>query len=191
MHFAIILAAGKSTRMGICKTSLAWGEGKTLLTYQLEQWLSLGFTPLVVFGLHNSDRQKDCLPGCLSVINPHSNAGKTTSIITGLQNIPQKFDVLAISAIDQPRNFEIYQQLFLAHQENSALITAPTYQGKMGHPLLFANKMRSHLENIRDETLGLRRVISEFYPLICQVEFDNPAVLVDINTPEAYRKALR
>jgi len=191
VNFAIVLAAGKSTRMGTCKTSLPWNTGKTLLTYQLEQWLSLGFTPVVVLGLHNSQKQKDCLPGSLSVINSHSDAGKTTSLLTALQYIPQDFEVLAISAVDQPRKLEIYQKLLTAHQDNSALITAPIYQGKMGHPLLFNNQMRSHLQNIREETLGLRQVIQEFNRVICKVEFHDPSVLLDINTPEVYLNNLR
>ncbi len=191
MNFAIVLAAGKSTRMGTCKTSLPWGAGKTLLTYQLEQWLSLGFTPVVVLGLHNSQKQKDCFPGSLSVINPHSHAGKTSSLLTGLQHVSQDFEVLAISAVDQPRKLEIYQRLLVAHQDNCALITAPTYQGKMGHPLLFNNQMRSHLQNIREETLGLRQIIQEFYPVICQIEFNHPSVLLDINTPEIYQNTIQ
>jgi molybdenum cofactor cytidylyltransferase len=187
-YFALILAAGKSTRMGICKTTLPWGEGKTLLTYQIEQWLNVGFTPVVVLGSHNRNRQKDCLSGSIAVINPDSDAGKTTSILAGLKYIPEDFDILAISAVDQPRQAAIYQQLLQAHQEYSEGITAPTYQGKMGHPLLFGNNMRSHLLNIREETLGLRQLIKEFYPLICKIEFDHPAVLLDINTPEIYTK---
>ncbi len=191
MNFAIVLAAGKSTRMGTCKTSLPWGGGKTLLTYQLEQWLTLGFTPVVVLGLHNSQKQKDCLPGSLTVINPDSNAGKTTSLLTGLQHVSQDLEVLAISAVDQPRKLEIYQRLLVAHKDNLALITAPTYQGKMGHPLLFNHQMRSHLQNIREETLGLRQIIQDFYPVICQVEFHHPSVLLDINTPEIYQNTIQ
>ncbi|AFY47560.1 putative MobA-like protein [Nostoc sp. PCC 7524] len=188
-NFALILAAGKSTRMGTCKTSLPWG-GKTLLTYQIEQWLSIGFTPVVVLGLHNADRQKDCLVGSLTVINPHSHAGKTTSILTGLEHIPPDLEILAISAVDQPRESDIYQRLVQTHQDNSALITAPTYQGKMGHPLLFGNRMRSHLTNIQEATLGLRHIIQEFYSVIHKVEFDHPAVLLDINTPDVYQAQL-
>ncbi|MEA5627202.1 nucleotidyltransferase family protein [Nostoc sp. UHCC 0251] len=195
--FAIVLAAGASTRMGTCKTSLPWGEGKTLLTYQLEQWFNAGFTPVVVLGSHNTHKQQDCPLGSLTVINPHANAGKTTSLLIGLQHIPPNFEVLAISAVDQPRKLDIYQKLLLAHQENSAMITAPTYEGKMGHPLLFSNGMRclrraapTHLQNIREETLGLRQIIKEFYPVIHQVKFDTPAMLLDINTPEVYQEHL-
>ncbi|MCL6751267.1 NTP transferase domain-containing protein [Nostoc sp. CCCryo 231-06] len=174
--------------MGTCKTSLPWGEGETLLTYQLKQWFSVGFTPVVVLGSHNSNKQKDCPLGSLAIINPHANVGKTTSLLTGLQHIPLNFEILAISAVDQPRKLEIYQKLLLAHQDNSALITAPIYQGKMGHPLFFSNGMRSHLQNIREETLGLRQIIREFYPVIHQVKFETPAVLLDINTPEVYQE---
>ncbi|YAF95586.1 MAG: NTP transferase domain-containing protein [Nodularia sp. CChRGM 3473] len=177
--------------MGTCKTSLPWGEGKTLLTYQIEQWLSLDFTPVVVLGVHNSHRQQDCPSGSLIVINPHANAGKTTSILAGLQHISPDFAILAISAVDQPRTLNIYQQLIQAHQDNSASITVPTHQGKMGHPILFANNMRSHLQNIREETLGLRQVMQEFHSVIYQVEFANSSVLIDINTPEMYRKELQ
>lgn len=189
-NFAIILAAGKSTRMGTCKTSLPWGEGKTLLTYQIEQWLSVDFTPVVVLGLHNSQRQQDCPSGTLTVINPDANSGKTTSILTGLQNIPSNFDILAISAVDQPRKSAIYQKLISAHKTNFALITAPTYQGKMGHPILLGNEMRSHLQNISEKTLGLRQVIQDFHSVIHQIEFDNSDILLDINTPERYREQL-
>jgi molybdenum cofactor cytidylyltransferase len=185
-NFAIVLAAGKSTRMGMCKTLLPWGQHQTLLTYQLTQWLNIGVTPVVVLGLHNIDRQKDCLEGSLVIINPHSHVGKTTSILAGLEHITQDWQILAISAVDQPRTAEVYQKLIQAHQDNSALITAPIYNHKMGHPLLFSNKMRSHLENIQEETLGLRQIIQEFHSQIVKVPFDNPAVLLDINTPEQY-----
>jgi molybdenum cofactor cytidylyltransferase len=50
--------------------------------------------------------------------------------------------------------------------------------------------MRSHLQNIREETLGLRQIIKEFYPVIHQVKFDTPSVLLDINTPEVYQEQL-
>jgi molybdenum cofactor cytidylyltransferase len=188
-NFALILAAGKSTRMGTCKTSLPWG-GKTLLTYQIEQWLSVNFIPVVVFGVHNSHKQQDCQPGSVIVINPRTNAGKITSILAGLEHIPENFHILAISAVDQPRTSEIYQQLISAHINNPTWITAPTYQGKIGHPIMWENHMRSHLQNIREETLGLRQIIPEFYSDIHQVEFDYADVLLDINTPEVYQKHL-
>ncbi|MBW4668934.1 MAG: NTP transferase domain-containing protein [Cyanomargarita calcarea GSE-NOS-MK-12-04C] len=176
--------------MGTCKTSLPWYKDKTLLSYQLENWLLFDFIPVVVLGLHNSEKQRECNPGSIVVINDNANDGKTSSILSGLQHVPKDFEMLAISAVDQPRNPKIYRELVKAHKENSALITVPRYQAKIGHPLLFANKMRSHLESIREETWGLRQIIRDFYSQIEQVEFDTTSVILDINTPEIYQKEL-
>lgn len=188
--YAIILAAGASTRMGTCKTTLPW-RGSTLLHYQAEQFLLAGFTPIIVLGSHNSQRQKDCPPSSEVVINLAPERGKTSSILLGLQSLPQKWSSLFISAVDQPRSTNIYQTLFQVHQEQAALITAPTYAGKLGHPLLFSYPLLPDLKNISDETLGLRQVVQKFQAAIAEVEFTTPEVLIDLNTPTSYQKQLQ
>jgi molybdenum cofactor cytidylyltransferase len=60
----------------------------------------------------------------------------------------------------------------------------------LGHPLFFSNKLLPYLENIREETAGLRQVVQEFYSVIQKVEFDTPDVLADLNTPESYKTFL-
>ena len=184
-NFALILAAGFSTRMGTCKTTLLW-QGKTLLGYQAEQFLLAGMTPVIVLGPHNVHRQTDCPPGCQVVVNPTPNQGKSGSILTGLRSLT-RFSTLAISAVDQPRPTQLYQRLLQAHQHRAALITAPTYQRKLGHPLFFSNQVLPDLQNIREETLGLRQVVQKFDSLINRVECD-PEVLSDLNTPESYNR---
>lgn len=189
-NFAIVLAAGISSRMGTCKAALPWCQGKTLLAYQLEQWLLAGFTPVVVLGPHNCDRYQDCPSGSFAVINPRASAGKTSSLLAGLASLPEGWEVLAISAVDQPRTAKIYQLLLQAHQSTSAPITIPTYQGYTGHPLLFSATVKSHLANLQEETLGLRQVTREFHAVSQRIEFNTPDVLVDLNTPEIYRSQL-
>lgn len=188
-HFAIVLAAGASSRMGRCKASLPWLEGKTLLAYQVQQWLLAGFSPVVVLGSHNCDREQHCPLGTNVVINPDPSVGKTSSILIGLQHVPKNWRVLAISAVDQPRAAKVYQKLLQEHIYHSAAITVPTYQGKAGHPPLFSAKMQPHLANLREETLGLRQLM-KCYAEIQKVEFDTSNVLVDLNTPESYQLQL-
>lgn len=188
-NFAIVLAAGASSRMGRCKASLPWLEGKTLLAYQVQQWLVAGFSPVVVLGLHNCDRLQYCLPGSRVAINPDPSAGKTSSILIGLQHVPKNWEVLAISAVDQPRSAKIYQLLLQEHLCHSAAITVPTDRGKVGHPPLFSAKMQPYLANLQEETFGLRQLM-KCYPEIQKVEFDTPDILVDLNTPESYQLQL-
>lgn len=187
-NFALILAAGFSTRMGTCKTALPWGD-RNLLQYQIKQFLLAGFTPIVVLGSHNFQRQKDCALGSEVVINYAPERGKTSSILTGLEALPPKWSSLFISAVDQPRSTKIYQNLLEVHQQEAALITAPTYAGKLGHPLLFSDRLLPELQNIKEATFGLRQIVQKYYRAIAKVDTTSE-VLIDLNTPTNYQMQL-
>lgn len=186
-NFAIILAAGNSTRMGTCKTSLPWYNNQTLLQYQVTEFIKADFTPIVVLSPQNAASQPNVPPEAQTIINPDPNRGKTSSILTGLTQIPQDFTTLAISAVDQPRPKEVYQKLRYFHQLNKALITAPTHNDRIGHPLIFSPEMLPHLNSISEATQGLRQIVKEFNSSIQKVEFNQPIVLADLNTPEHYQ----
>jgi molybdenum cofactor cytidylyltransferase len=189
-YYAIVLAAGTSTRMGTCKAALPWLSSKSLLSYQVEQFLLAGITPVVVLGTHNCDRQQDCPPATQIAINSYPAHGKVSSILTGLQQLPDALTGVLISAIDQPRPRWIYQALVGAHLTANAPITTPTYRGKSGHPLLLSNRVLPLLQTLSEETRGLRRIVSTFSATIQRVEFEMPTVLLDLNTPEQYELGL-
>lgn len=189
--FAIILAAGFSTRMGTCKTTLPWRNHQSLLRYQTEQFLQANITPIVVLGSHNADRQADCPLGARVVIKADSQRGKTSTILAGLECLPQNLSTITISAVDQPRSASIYQTLLQAYRQEQALITAPCYLGKLGHPVLFSHRLLPDLKQISDSTLGLRKLIQDWQANIKKVEFAGPEVLIDINDPATYRLLLR
>lgn len=189
-HYAIVLAAGASTRMGTCKATLPWLKGKSLLSYQVEQLLLAHITPLVVLGPHNAACQSLCPSQVQVIINPHPEEGKTGSILSGMKYLPEDAQSLLISAVDQPRPGWIYQALQRSHRESGALITVPTYQERMGHPLLFSAEILPRLAHLHEETLGLRQVVREFHAQIHRLEFNTPLVLSDINTPDCYQTEL-
>ncbi|NJM97292.1 MAG: nucleotidyltransferase family protein [Phormidesmis sp. RL_2_1] len=186
-HFAIILAAGFSTRMGVCKTTLPWHNHQTLLRYQTEQFLQAGITPVVVLGCHNAHRQEDCAVGTDVVVKVKGDDSKAGSILAGLSRLPKTVSTITISAVDQPRSASIYTALLRAYQQQKAPITAPCYHGKLGHPVMFSCGLRSELENISDESLGLRQVIQSAYAEINLVVFSRPEVLIDINDESTYQ----
>ena len=188
-NFALILAAGLSTRMGRCKTTLPWRNGQTLLYYQAEQFLLAGITPIIVLGSHNAHRQSDRPQGSLVVINHRCSSGKTSSILAGLQSLPESFASVTISAVDQPRSARIYQSLLQAYCQEQPLITAPCYRGKLGHPLLFSSKLLPALQNIRESKAGLREIVGRFYSKIEKVNLSSE-VLTDLNEPDKYQLEL-
>ena len=190
-HFALILAAGKSTRMGVCKTSLSWHHGQTLLRYQTEQFLLADITPIIVLGAHNAHRQSDCPPGSKVAININSNLGKTSSILKGLDYLPKVFSTITISAVDQPRSTNIYQTLLHTYRQEQPAIVAPCYRGKLGHPLLFSYRLLPWLKDISESSLGLRQVVSQFYSDLKKIEFATSEVLSDINDKDKYQLELQ
>jgi molybdenum cofactor cytidylyltransferase len=187
-HSAIVLAAGASSRMGQCKAGLPWLAGRSLLAYQVEQFYLAGVTPIVVLSPRNIERYRDCLPKGIVVLNPVPEQGKTSSILTGLLHLGTHFDSLMISAVDQPRSSSIYQSLLQAHVANpDGWMAAPTFQNRMGHPLLFSRKMLPYLGNLREENLGLRNIVGQFAGQIRRVEFNTAEVLLDLNTFDEYQ----
>ena len=188
LNYALIIAAGFSTRMGTCKTTLPWRDRQTLLRYQAEQFLLADITPIIVLGSHNAHRQVDCPEGSLVVVKAKGDRDKTSSILTGLRSIPQKFSTVTISAVDQPRSTRVYQTLLQAYQQHQAPITAICYGNKLGHPLLFSYRLLPELDRISESKLGLREIVQKFYSNIYKVEFDSDEVLLDINDRDTYQR---
>ena len=186
LHYAIVLAAGFSTRMGSCKADLPWQDGHTLLSYQVTNFLRAEIVPIIIFGTHNYSSGQHCPPGSQIVLNRDASRGKISSILTGLQALPDSFLTVTISSVDQPRSLQVYEGLLQAYQVDRPPIVAPSHNQKMGHPLLFCRSILPHLWHIEEANQGLRAIVTRFYPSIRFVEWDSVEVLQDLNSPAAY-----
>jgi len=172
--------------MGHCKVLLPW-QGESLLSYQIRQWMRVGVSPVIVLGPHNAI---SATPHCLdqqTVINPHPERGKASSILVGLDHLWEPWDWLGISAVDQPRPSWVYKQLVAAFEHNRPLITVPVYEDRIGHPVLFRSDLKPELWVIREETLGLRQIMRQHHGEIYRVAVEDPVVMMDLNTPERYQ----
>ncbi len=189
-HWAIILAAGASQRMGTCKAMLPWGEGQTLLTYQVEQFAKAGIETIAVLNPQNGAVVGNSVNSMRAIVNTTSELGKTHSILLGLSQLPANFATVIISAVDQPRPAQLYQDLIHRSQQQANPIVVPTCQGKIGHPILFSRQLLPELLTISEATLGLRQVIQKYRQEISYVEATE-VVLSDLNTPDTYNQLLR
>jgi molybdenum cofactor cytidylyltransferase len=180
---ALILAAGFSTRVGEPKAFLPWKDGQTLLSYQIFQWRQAGFQPWVVLGSQHLAAAQPHLAGAEVLVNPAPELGKTHSIRVGVEGIPADFQVLAISAVDQPRPAWIYHSLLEYHLRHRAWVTVPVHRGRRGHPTLIDRRLREKLLDLREETLGLRRLLQDLGRRVQEVELYTPEIFLDCNTP--------
>jgi molybdenum cofactor cytidylyltransferase len=60
----------------------------------------------------------------------------------------------------------------------------PTWRGKRGNPVLIGKRFFAEMQALTGD-VGARPLISQYPELICEVEMENDAVLLDIDTPQA------
>ena len=191
--WAILLAAGESSRMGRLKALLPW-RNTTLLEYQLHSLMEAGIHQIVVVLGHDADRLKpvvDSVDGASWVLNPDYLHGKTTSLKTGVAALAsqQITDVLLLN-VDQPRDADTVRTLLQRHLASPYQITIPTHGGKGGHPIFISAKLLPELAQIEEESQGLKAVVRRHADATERFEVDDPEVLWDLNTPEQYQDAL-
>ena len=190
---AILLAAGESQRMGELKALLPW-QGQTLISHQVSTLIDGGVDRVVVVLGHRHEELRPELEQKSHVewtLNSDYLQGKTTSIRAGLRALgSQAPESLLLLNVDQPRSTETVKDLLQNHRSNGPLITIPTFEGKGGHPVAFDGALLGELENIREETQGIREVVRRHSEGTLRVELGTEEVLWDLNTPDQYRAAL-
>lgn len=185
--WAIVLAAGMSTRMGTQKLLLPF-EGKSILEKVIENILLSGIQQLVV--VLGSDRTEISelikhQPVRL-VVNENFQEGMHTSVMAGIRALPSDAEAVMIFLGDQPFIPEFVAGKVVDSWKSSAKgIVIPIFKGKRGHPPLYDLKYRSELENI-DPEAGLKSVARKFHSDVFEVETFCPEIVRDIDTKSDY-----
>lgn len=190
MAAGVLLAAGASTRMGRPKPLLAWGD-TTLIEYQVGEMLAAGLDRVIVVLGHAWQDVRPHLtgPSAEVAVNEAYLEGRAGSLRAAAACLLDEEEAVAILGVDQPRPRDLLARLLAIHEAQAALITVPVYHGRRGHPPILAGSFIPELRNVRDETLGLRGLLDRHKGSVQEVAFDTPVVLLDINTPDEYRRA--
>jgi CTP:molybdopterin cytidylyltransferase MocA len=190
MAAGILLAAGESARMGRAKPLLPWGD-TTLIEYQVNEMLGAGLERLIVA---LGDTWQDVKPHLTApnvevVINEAYRESKASSLRAAAACLLDEDEAAVILSVDQPRPRDVVARLLATREAGTSLITVPVHRGRRGHPTVLAGALIPELRNVVDETLGLRGLIERHQDSLREVPFDTPIVLIDLNTPEEYRRA--
>lgn len=187
---ALILAAGRSSRMGTPKPQLPWLEEKPLLLWLVEKISAGGWRPVVVLGPAEFDFWRESLDG-QTVLNPAPERGKTTSVAIGAARLPVSAKKILITSVDQPRPAALYRQLREIAETRPEKIVVPDWQGSRGHPVVLCGSLREQLLALGESSLGLRSLLDSHRAETYRVPGCDPSWLKwDLNTPQDYREAL-
>lgn len=186
-YAAILLAAGRSSRMGAFKPLLPFGAS-TIIETCLDQIEAAGIRDIVVVTGHRSDELRAALAHRLVSIevNPDPDSEMAASIAIGVAALDQTVTAVYIALGDQPRiPAKIYSVLARRHR-NDARIVVPEFEGHRGHPVLVDLSLRNELMDL-DQHGGLRGFLDKFAADVYRRTVDCPYVRMDIDTPEDYR----
>lgn len=191
---AVVLAAGKSSRMGQPKLLLPWASGRTILEHILDQLaLAKLWEVTVVTGHRAGDVTRlAAQAGAQTVYNADYATGEMlSSLKAGLRALPPHLSAALVVLGDQPRiQPKVITQVLAAYSEGAGEIVAPSYQMRRGHPILIDRKYWPEILALPPDG-SPRDVIDRHKDRIAYVTVDSDSVLRDVDTPEAYREERR
>ncbi|QQK77218.1 nucleotidyltransferase family protein [Salicibibacter cibarius] len=181
---ALVLAAGRSQRMGTLKAALPW-NGTTLINYQINQLQNTLISELIVVTGYKSEEVAEMIkPSHVKIVHNHRfHEGKTSSIRKGVKSISPDSKGILISAVDQPVPKHTIDFMITHFNKTNASIVVPVYQQKRGHPVLFSTQLKHELLKINEETQGLRNIFRKYNRDVSPIEVSDPNVLLNLNTP--------
>jgi molybdenum cofactor cytidylyltransferase len=188
---AVVLAAGNSSRMreaGQGNKLLQPLGGRPMVRHVAEAALSSSASDVVVVTGNEKAGVAMALRG-LSVIfadNPDYSKGLSTSLISGLNALPEDCDGALILLGDMPAvDSHLLDRLIAAFDpsEDRAIIVA-SHGGRRGNPVLWARRFFPEMRELSGDA-GARALFAPYAGFICEVEAGSDAPLTDIDTQEA------
>jgi molybdenum cofactor cytidylyltransferase len=188
-HIAgLVLAAGRSTRMGGPNKLLEEINGKPLVRIAAEQVIASQAKPVVVVTGHQRERIERALTGLpvTFVHNPDFADGLSTSLKAGIKAVPPDADGAIVTLGDMPQvTPKLINRLMASFDpERGALVVIPTMDGKRGNPVLWARRFFPDLLAVEGD-VGARHLIGGYAEAVVEVPVEDAAALTDVDTPEA------
>lgn len=190
---ALVLAAGRSRRMGGVNKLLEDFGGKPLVRRAVEAALLSRASPVTVVTGHMEEAVRAALKGLkvAFVHNPDFAQGLSTSLGAGLAALEPEADGVIVCLGDMPGvSPGLIDRLIGAFSPpHGRLIVVPTHQGKRGNPVLFSTRFKDTLMAVKGD-VGARHLIGANAEAVVEVEAGEGA-LTDVDTPEALKAARR
>lgn len=183
---AILLAAGKSSRMGSCKQLLPL-DGGTVIGRCLDALLAAGLAEIVVVVSQQGQDVAEAISSCpvRTVVNPDPEGDMASSIRVGRDALTPEVGAVIVTLCDYPLISATTIQRLMEEQGNfPGRIVIPCHQGRRGHPLLFPRAVLDELS----AGMILRDLVHRDPERIRLSDVDDPGILLDMDTPEDYRR---
>lgn len=147
MIWAVVLAAGKSERMGSPKMLLPFGK-RTLIEKVVAGVMKFPVDGIVVVvGARREEIERRLFPYPVKpVYNPEYERGMLSSVQKGVANLPDEARAVFVVLGDQPHTpVSTVERILAGYRRSGKGIVLPVYRGRRGHPTLIDLKYRQEI----------------------------------------------
>ena len=193
---AIVLAAGKSSRMGRPKATLPLDGGDTFLTRIVRTFSEASVEDVVVVVGHDADAIVSSFADVNLVArfvdNPDYERGQLSSLIAGLRVVDRPgVNAVLMTLVDVPLvSAATIRAVVDRYRQTGAPIVRPVRGDEHGHPVLID---RSLFDAIRhaDPAVGAKAVIRANVSKAGDVSVEDDGAFADFDSPDDYNRLLR
>ncbi len=186
---AILLAAGRSRRMGAFKPLLPFPGKRTVVEACINNLSSSGVETIVVVLGYQAEEMRRRLShhNLLFAVNPDAESEMGASIARGVEQLPLDVKTILIALADQPAiPPEVIRFLINERGREGSRLIVPEYLGRGGHPVLVDHSFRPELLQL-DARRGLRALFDAHRDEVLRVPVASPYVARDMDTWDDYR----
>ncbi|MEP6708371.1 MAG: nucleotidyltransferase family protein [Pyrinomonadaceae bacterium] len=182
---AILLAAGRSRRMGAFKPLLPFGE-TTVIRSCIGNLRAGGVESIVVVLGHRADEVQKSLRDLRLdfALNPDPESEMSASIACAVRELPQEAKAALIALSDQPAVPLEVIKVVLNEWSRGAKLVKPVFAGRGGHPVLVDLSFRAELLNLGPG--GLRAFLALHRDQLRTMPVGSPFIARDMDTWDDY-----
>lgn len=188
MICAVVLAAGRSERMGTQKLLLPLG-GKPVIVRIVDELFSSPVERILVVTGRDGPRLREVLGDrpVQFVENPDPGSDMLGSIRYGLRALPAGFEAVLMALGDQPGvTATLVSNLIRCFREGNPIVV-PACEGHRGHPVLLSTRFYEEILTGHDRE-GLRGLLEAHTAEVFRLPVTSRAVLEDMDTPADYQR---
>jgi len=184
MIAAVLLAAGKSERMGKFKQLMTL-DGKTFVETCADNLVASRVGEVIVVTGYRAAEVRAALGDrpVQIVENPDFETGMGSSIKRGVESVASHAGGILIALADQPLIATgVLNQIIAEYDYKAPLVLIPTFRGRRGHPIILNAALRQEIASM-DPKIGLKQVTEAHRESIHYIEVGDDSILIDFDLP--------
>jgi len=188
---AVVLAAGKSVRMGRLKATLPVDDFDTFLTRIVRTFDQAGVSRTTVVLGHEADAVRAQLDRAgvtpQVVVNPDYERGQLSSLLAGLAAVDLPgVEAMLLMLVDAPLvSADTVRAVLDRYRETGARVVRPVRGEEHGHPVLIDRSLFDALRHA-DPSTGAKPIVRAHVSAAGDVTVSDPGAFMDVDTPEEY-----